>query len=203
MTQFRIALIGLGLTVGFVLNLFLAPQIMSPRPPVFNGADIAGNWEWRSMAIHDHSWWLYEMFPDAQVSHVGWIPPASSPEGLKVGMIWEKWITQYFSIEVDSSEPPLDVADRGLQSALNAHHKVYSRILCRTDQEMVDEDGCYYFVAWSPELLDSRTPEFVGVVTNRQTDDEEMGLVEVRLLEDLLNGQLQDVQSIEGTGGLQ
>ena len=199
MTQFRIGLIGLGLAFGFILNLFFAPQIMSPRPPVFNGADIAENWEWRSMAIHDHSWWLNETFPDAQVSHVGWIPPASSPDGLKVGMIWEKWITQYFSIEVDSSEPPLDVTDRGLQSALDTHHKVYSRILCRTDQNMIDEDGCYYFVAWSPDLLDNRPPQFVGVVTNREKDREEIGLVEVQLLQNILDTELATIPSIEET----
>ena len=200
MTQFRIGLIGFGIIFGFFLNLFLVPQIMSPRPPVFNGADIAENWEWRSMAIHEHSWWLYEAFPDARVSHVGFIPPASAPGGLNVGMIWEKWITHYFSIEVDSSEPPLDLADRDLQSVIIPHHKVYSRIHCRTDQNMVDEDGCYYFVAWSPDLLDSRSPQFVGVVTNRQKDREEMGLVEIRLLHDLLNGELQDIQSIEESG---
>lgn len=203
MTQFRMSLIGLGLSLGIVLNVFLAPQIMSARPPVFNGADIAENWEWRSMAIHDHSWWLAETFPNAQVSHVGFIPPESAPGGLKVGMIWEKWITEYLSITVDTSAPPLDIADGDIQSSLSAHHKLYSRIHCRTDQEMVDEDGCYYFVAWAPELLDNQSPHFVGVVTNRDKDDEEMGLVEVDLLESILGRELEAVPSIEENGGQQ
>ena len=201
MTQFRIGLIGFGIIFGFFLNLFLVPQIMSPRPPVFNGADIAGNWEWRSMAIHSHSWWFAERVPNGRVSHVGFVPPEAFPNGLEVGMIWEKWYTPYLNFEVDSTKPPLDIANEDIQTVLNDHHQVYSRIHCRTDQTMIDEDGCYYFVAWSAELSDNQPPHFVGVVTNRQTGDEEMGLVEVQLLEDIVGAKLETIPSIEQTGG--
>ena len=86
MTRVRLALIGLGLALGIGLNVTVAPQIMTPRPPVFNGPDIAENWEWRSMAIQMHSWWLWEQFPDAQVVNAGFIEPPGNPDALPVGM---------------------------------------------------------------------------------------------------------------------
>lgn len=183
--RLRALLIGLGLVGGIVLNVSVAPQIMSPRSPVFNGPDIAENWEWRSMSIETHSWWLWEQFPDAKVINAGFVEPPGNPDALKVGMQFEQWVDAALSTEVDSSLPPLDVRDLDIRDELFAHHKVYSRIHCRSGQEMVKRDTCYYFVAWAPNLLPAKSPTFVGVETNRNQDDEEMALIEENLLREI------------------
>ncbi|MDR9435161.1 hypothetical protein [Pontimonas sp.] len=193
------SLIGLGLAVGVGLNVTLVPQIMTPRTPVFNGADIAENWEWRSMAIHSHSWWLWEKFPESTATHVGFVTPPGNPDALRVGMLYSQWMDRQgaLSTEVDASLPPLDVSELGIRDALYPHHRVYSRIHCRSGQEMADRDTCYYFVSWSEELLGDDPPRFIGVLTNREQDKEEMALIEENLLRDVSPVPLEDLLSID------
>lgn len=197
MTRIRAWLIGVGLVVGIGLNVSVAPQLMTPRPPIFNGPDIASNWEWRSMAIHMHSWWLWDQFPEAHVTNVGFVPPVGRPEALDVGMIFSNWIDQSLGLSVDESLPPLDLSTLGIRDDLYAYQQVYSRIHCRIGQEMETRDTCYYFVAWDPELLDDAAPTFVGVELNRVEGDEEMALVERRLLEKLLPVDINEVATID------
>ena len=182
MTKIRASLILLGLGLGVGLNVIAVPQIMTPRPPAFNGADIAENWEWRSMAFQSHSWWLWEQFPDAQAIHVGYVPPIGNPGALEVGMQLEQWTDEFFSTELDTSLPPLDVSELDVRDELYSYQQVYGRIHCRSGQEMERRDTCYYFVAWSPDLLPNESPRFIGVLTNRDPDNEEMALIEENLL---------------------
>lgn len=197
MNRIRAGLIGVGLLVGMVLNLFFAPQLMTPRPPVFNGPDIAENWEWRSMAIQMHSWWLWNEFPNARVTNVGFVPPVGNPQGLPVGMQFSLWIDELLGLDVDKSLPPLDVSELEITDALSAFQKVYSRIHCRTGQEMAIRDTCYYFVAWDDELLTDDAPVFIGIETNRTQDKEEMALVEKSLLEKVSPVPLSQLKSID------
>ena len=193
----RIVLIALGIALGIALNVTLAPQIMTPRPPVFNGPDIASNWEWRSMAIHSHSWWLAEQFPEAEVRNAGFVEPPGRPDALRVGMMFEQRLDEELDISIDTSRPPLDVSDLDIRDELFAHQKVYSRIHCRSGQEMEQRDTCYYFVAWSPELLDDSPPRFIGVETRRTLNKEEMALVEESLLREISPVPLEDILAID------
>ena len=197
MPGLRIALIAAGLSLGVVLNMTVAPQIMTARTPVFNGADIAANWEWRSMAIESHSWWLWEHFPEARVVNAGFVNPPGNPDALPVGMKLTQWTDEWFTTNIDASMPPLDVSEMGIRDDLFAHQKVYSRIHCRSGQEMEIRDTCYYFVAWSAEMLPDGPPTFIGIVTNRSKDDEEMALVEKNLLREISPVPLEDILSID------
>lgn len=195
--QIRVGLIGLGLAMGIGLNTFVAPQLMTPRPPVFNGPDIAENWEWRSMAIYMHAWWLWEQFPDATVTHVGFIPPPGHPELLPVGMKFSGAWDPLLGLAVDLSSPPLDLSGLDVRDELFSHRHVYSRIHCRVGQEMEVRDTCYYFVAWDPALLSDNSPEFVGIELNRTLGEEEMALVERSLLEAVASTNIENLSVID------
>lgn len=200
MERIRVTLIALGLVLGIGLNVVLAPQLMTPRPPVFNGPDVAENWEWRSMAIQTHSWWLSEKFPDAVVERVGFTAPPGRPNDLEVGMQFSQWFDPLLGLRVNTEFPPLDVVDLGIRDELRTYEKVYSRIHCRSGQEMVDRDTCYYFVAWDSELLPDSEPVFIGVRTVAEEGKEEMALVEKNLLNKISPVPLTDLYAIDEVG---
>ena len=197
LNRLRLAALGAGLVLGVALNVFVAPQLMTPRPPIFNGPDIAENWEWRSMAIHNHSWWLWDKFPDATVVNAGFTTPPGQPDALEVGMLFSLWIDKHLGLDVDTSEPALDVTSLNIRDALLEYERIYSRIHCRSGQEMETRDTCYYFVAWDPEILPDENPVFVGVETSRQLNQEEMALVELNLLEKISPIPVADLLTID------
>jgi len=178
-TIFSIAI----LFFGFIFNLVYSPQIYVARPPVFNGVDIASTWEWRSMAIREHSWWLWSVFPDAHVSHVGFVRRSSGE--LPVGIRFSSWRDEYLGLDVEESETPLDVTDLDVRQALLSEARVFSRIHCRDNQAMTVRDTCFYFVAWSDDLLPETNPEFIAVRTNLD-EDSEVALVEKTFLASVL-----------------
>ena len=186
-----------GLLLGGVLNVTVAPQIMTPRTPVFNGPDMAANWEWRSMAIETHGWWLVDQFPDATVTHAEMVIPPDNPEALEVGMELTQWMDQQLGLEVVTELPPYDVTELGIRDQLFGQHKVRGRIHCRSGQEMEVRDTCYYFVAWAPDLLPDDNPHFVGVVTNREQNREEMALVEENLLREISPVPLEELDLLD------
>ena len=178
------------LSVLAVVNIVAYPQVYEPRPPVFSGPDIASEWEWRSMAIREHSWWLWTRFPDAKVSHVGFAAPPNKSNGLKVGIQFSSWRDEYLGLDVDSSLPPFDVTNLGIRDQLLAEGQVFSRIHCRDQQEMIVRDSCFYFVAWNDDLLPAEKPEFVAVRTYLD-EDSEVALVERSFLESLVNAPIE------------
>ena len=186
-----------GLLLGSVLNVTIAPQIMTPRKPVFSGPNMAANWEWRSMAIETHGWWLWNAFPGATVTHAEMVVPPGNPDALEVGMEFTQWMDQQLGLEVVEELPPFDVTELGIRDQLFGQHKVYSRIHCRSGQEMEVRDTCYYFVAWAPDLLPENNPHFIGVVTNREQDREEMALVEENLLRELSPVPLEEIPLLD------
>lgn len=197
LNRIRVALIAIGLIGGITLNTTLAPQLMTPRPPVFNGPDIAENWEWRSMASQTHSWWLWEKFPDATVVNAGFVPPPGRPDALMVGMKFSHWIDEFLGLDVDTTEPALDVTELGIRDELRSYQIVYSRIDCRSGQDMETRDTCYYFVAWDFSLIPGENPVFVAVETSRTLGDEEMALVERNLLEKISPVPLHELHAID------
>lgn len=196
MSRLRSLLISLGIVAGIALNVTVAPQIMTPRPPVFNGPDIAENWEWRSMAIHTHGWWLWEQFPGATVVNAGFVEPPGNPDAPPVGLLFKPWVDE-IGLDVDFSQPALDVSGLDIRDDLAAHQKVYSRIHCRSSQDMEQRDTCYYFVAWDDDLIPDGAPTFVAVLTNANEDDEEMALVEKTLLERISPVAIEDLLTID------
>ena len=178
--------------LGIPLNMVFYPQVYEARSPVFNGPDIASNWEWRSMAISEHSWWLWSVFPDARVSHVGFAAPPGKPDGLEVGIKFSNWRDDYLGLDVDASLPPLDVTDLGIRDELLTEARVFSRIHCRDNQEMTVRDSCFYFVAWRDDLMTSSNPEFLAVRTFLD-DDSEVALVEKAFLTSLIPAPLDSV----------
>lgn len=199
--RLRVTVLGLGVGLGMALNLTVAPQIMTPRQPVFNGPDIAENWEWRSMAIGMHSWWLWENFPRARVTNVGYVTPPAFPDGLPVGMKFSDWVDETLGLSVDLTEPPLDLRSENLESLTGEYRQLRSRIDCRVGQAMVKSDTCYYFVAFDRQTV-TESSVFVGVLTSSEPGSEEFGLVESRLLEELLPGGLGSVSVMEDAGPL-
>ena len=185
MLRVRVAALALSLVALFAWNVSFAPRIMTDREPIFNGPDIASNWEWRSMAIDMHSWWLWKYFPDAQVRNVGFLPPAGQPDALRVGIQFSSWIDQSLGLNVDTSQPPLDATNLDIRDELSANAKNWSRIHCRDNQEMVVRDTCYFLVSWNWGLLPDSEPEFFAVRTTL-SDDSEIALVERNFLEDLI-----------------
>lgn len=192
MTKLRVSLVAALLAIGALVNVFVSPQIYVPRPPVFNGVDIAQTWEWRSMAIDEHSWWLSYHFPDATVRHAGYLRPPGKPGALEVGIQFSSGRDAYLPITIDDSEPPLDVSELDIRDDLLRYAKVFSRIHCRDFQSMVVRDSCFYFVAWDDETLPAEKPEFVGVRTFIDADSE-VALVERGLLERLSPVALEDI----------
>ena len=180
---FRTVISFLALSVAVPINIFVSPQVYAPREPVFSGVDIASNWQWRSMAIREHSWWLWSVFPDAHVSHVGFVRRSSGE--LPVGIQFSSWRDEYLGLDVDESETPLDVTDLDVRQALLSEARVFSRIHCRDNQAMTVRETCFYFVAWSDDLLPETNPEFIAVRT-KLDDDSEVALVEKTFLASVL-----------------
>lgn len=195
MRVLRTSLVIVLLGAGAVVNSTISPQIYVPRPPVANGIDIASTWEWRSMAISEHSWWLAHHFPGALVQQVGFAPPPTRPDALEVGIEFASWRDSYLDIRIDDSAPPLDVSGLGVRELLIEEGKVFSRIHCRDNQQMTIRDSCFYFVAWDDTLLTDATPTFLAVRTHID-DDSEYALVEKRFLAELLPMNLTSVPNL-------
>jgi len=149
------------------------------------------------MAIETHGWWLWKAFPDATVTHAEMVVPPGSSEALPVGMEFTQWMDRQLGLEVVEELPPFDVTELAIRDQLFGQRQVYSRIHCRSGQEMEVRDTCYYFVAWAPALLPEKNPHFIGVVTNREQDREEMALVEENLLREISPIPLEEIPLLD------
>lgn len=197
MARLRVSLLALGLALGIFLNAFIAPQLSVPSKPVFNGPDVAENWDWRSMAIWMHPWWLANRFPGARVENVGFVVPSGHDDALPVGMKFEENTARRVGLEVDASQPALDIRSASIRESLRSYEQNYSRIHCRSSQDMLKRDTCYFFVAWDSSLISATTPTFVGVLTETALGKEEMGLVEKTLLQRLVGKSLTQVPTMK------
>ena len=197
MARLRVSLLALGLALGISLNAFIAPQLSVPSKPVFNGPDVAENWDWRSMAIWMHPWWLASKFPGARVENVGFVVTSSQDGALPVGMKFEEDSARRVGLKVDATQSALDIRSASIRESLRSYEQNYSRIHCRSSQDMVKRDTCYFFVAWDPALISATPPTFVGVLTETELGKEEMGLVEKTLLQRLVGKSLNQVPTMK------
>ena len=146
------------------------------------------------MAVGMHGWWLWDVLPDAEVKNVGYVASVTSTEGVKVGIQFTNWIDQELGLNVDASEPPLDATHLDIRDELSANAKNWSRIHCR-DDELSEEDSCFFLVSWDWELLPSSEPQLIGVRT-AFGDHSEIALVERNFLESLIGGSLERLPSM-------
>ena len=147
------------------------------------------------MAIGMHPWWMWQNFPDATVTHVGYVPPVGNPEGLPVGMKFSDWVDQSLSLAVDETLPPLDLTASNVLASLEPYRQLRSRIDCRVGQEVTKSDTCYYVVAFDPKTI-SPTPEFVGVLLSKEERQEEFGVVERELLEQIVGTSVDRLPTV-------
>lgn len=147
------------------------------------------------MAVREHSWWLTYYFPNSQVTNVAYAPPPGDSSLLPVGIQFSGWRDDYLSIDFDTTEPPLDIAALGVREELLNSAKVFSRIHCRDNQQMLVRDTCFFFVAWDESQIDHDNPVFVAVRTNLDVDSE-YALVERNLLSSVLPQSISSTDNI-------
>jgi len=184
------------LVVAALVNVFLAPQLYSPRPPVFSGPDLAANEAWRGHAFSTQPWWLAETLPDATFIHLKFdYPPGTEDGGVMIGINFDERSLRRFEVDIDQSEFPLNLEPLNLRDEIAPHIHHFSGVRCLPSLTPTDTQICDYFVAWDRDQQDS-PKVFVAVATSSVPGSEEMGLIEVTLLEKLLRQPFTSVPTI-------
>ena len=175
------------LVVASVVNLFFAPQIYEPRPPVFSGPDMAESEAWEGHAFSTQPWWLEANLPDATFLHLKRGVPEGAGEGAReVGIFFDERSVAYFAPDFDTSSFPLDLTGYDLQDDLAPYLQLSAQVRCRPTPQADPPGLCDYFVAWDGSGDQGVPSTLVGVVTRSESGEEEVGLVDVALLESLL-----------------
>lgn len=189
-------LVGVLAMAGFV-NIVLAPQIYSPRPPVFSGADIAASWEWRGHGFSFQPSWLAKNLPQSTFTHVKTgSPPGSEGAGTEIGLLWNERTVVIEGLRVDESDFPLDISILGLQATIANHHQLFARIRCQSVPQSQGPDLCDYFVAWDDTVSPDEPLTFVAVFTVTEPDEQEVGFIEQGLLARLLGQPIAGIPTI-------
>jgi len=184
------------LTAAAVVNIFFAPQLYSPRPPVFSGPDLAANEAWRGHAFSTQPWWLAETLPDATFIHLKFeVPPGAADSAQPIGINFDERSLQRFEVDIDRGEFPLNLEPLNLRDQIAPHIQHFSGVRCRPSLTPIDTQICDYFVAWDRDLTES-PKVFVAVSTSSVPGAEEMGLIEVTLLERILGQPYDSVPTI-------
>lgn len=168
------------------VNVFLAPQIYNPRPPAFNGPQLAETERWAGMAREMHAWWLADRFPGSTVIHAGQIKPPGSEGAIAAGIRIADWSAEFLPLTIDKSKAAVDVSGLRVREALHTHHRLEGAIPCHADAFDPASGGwtCDYFIAWSDDLLPAAAPIFVAALTIADgSGGYEMALIEKNLLE--------------------
>jgi hypothetical protein len=191
-----LALVGVLAIAGFV-NMFLAPQIYSPRAPVFTGADMAASPQWSGHAFSFQPSWLAENLPESTFTHVRVDrPPWFEGEGTEVGLLWNERTVIIEGLRTNDSRFPLDVSDLGVRDALANHHQLVAEIRCQNEPQRTGPVLCDYFVAWDDTVSPDDALTFVAVFTHTERDEQEVGFVEQGLLTRLLGVSVANVPTI-------
>lgn len=186
MLRLRAVALGAALVVAAVVNMFFAPQIYSPRAPVFSGADMAASEAWRGHAFSFQPSWLAHTLPNSTFINVRTgHPNGVSPDGFEVGIMWNMRTVTIENLRIDDTHFPLDVSGLGIRDQIADHHQLSALIRCQSDPVAGGQDLCDYFVAFdeSVDALDELT--FVGVFTVTGSETNEVGFIEEGLLERL------------------
>jgi hypothetical protein len=191
-----IALAG-ALCVAAIVNVFLAPQIYSPRAPVFSGADMAASDEWRGHAFSFQPSWLAANLPNSTFSHVRIGQPDWAPaDSLEIGILWNTRTVSIENLSTDDSDFPLDLSDLGVRDQIAKHHQHSALIRCQSDPVVPVEGLCEYFVAFDDTVNPDDPLTFVGVFTVTGSDTNVVGFIEEGLLERLVASDLSTIPTI-------
>lgn len=193
-----IALAG-ALVIATTVNLFFAPQIYSPRAPVFSGADMAGSYEWRGHAFSFQPSWLAANLPNATFTNVRVGQPDWAPDdSVDLGIVWNMRTVIIEGLATDDSDFPLDLSALGIREDITDYHQHAALIRCQIDPLNPVEGRCDYFVAWDDTVDPSSDLTFVGVFTVTDPDSLEVGFIEKVLLERLAGVELSAIPTIGG-----
>ena len=171
------------------VNLFLAPQIYNPRPPAFNGPQLAETERWAGMAREMHGWWIAERFPEATLLYAGQVRPPGSPDAVAAGIRVADWSAEFLPLTIDTSRAAVDVSGLGVREDLYQLRKLTGAIPCHADAFDPASGGwtCAYFIAWNDELLPETPPVFIGVRTIADgSGNYEVAFIEESLLESVV-----------------
>ena len=178
-----------------VVNLFLAPQLYTPRPPVFTGPDLASTWEWRGHSFGGNTWWLSENAPNATFTHVGVAVPDNAASGaLPVGILLDDRPARILELDFDTTSIPVDVSRMpGVRDALFAKEVLKGNIRCQVDTFSPQDGRCDFFTAWEGSVPTDEPLELVGVLTRVGGDGDEMALIERGLLEEVTGRSVESL----------
>ena len=180
-----------------VVNLFLAPQIYSPRAPAFSGADLAANEAWRGHAFSFQPSWLAATLPNSTFVNVRTGLPEWAPEdGHEIGIFWNMRTVTIENLVTDDTNFPVDLSGLDIRDQLAEHHQLYALIRCQSDPIAGGQDLCDYFVAFDDTVKPDDALTFVGVFTVTGTDTNEVGFVEKGLLERLVGAGVDTLPTI-------
>jgi hypothetical protein len=197
MLIFRALALAVALALAAAVNVFLAPQIYSPRAPAFSGADLAANEAWKGHAFSFQPSWLahnlpHSTFVNTRIGQPDWV----GENGFDVGILWNTRTVVLEDLAIDDSEFPLDLSNLSIRDDINRYHQHSAQIRCQSDPIAGDQTLCDYFVAFDDSVDANDRLTFVGVFTVTGSDTNEVGFIEKNLLERLIGGQLESVPTI-------
>lgn len=194
MGTLRAVIVTCALSVGLIWNLSFARQIMTFKPPVFNGPDVAENYEWRRMADGSHDWWLWANFPEAEVRNAGFVERDGSSSQRPEGIQFASVATEYLGLNVDPRFPPLEVSHLGVREELLEYSAYRSRIDCLSEFSTVKLDSCDFFVSFDSAQI-SKSPKVFYAVRTSKGERPEYGLVEEGLLSSVLSVPISELEN--------
>jgi hypothetical protein len=197
MVGVRAAALAVALVVAAVVNVFFAPQIYSPRAPVFSGVDLAENETWRGHGFGLHPTWLATMLPNSTFENVRIGQPewADQKTG-NIGIFWDQRGVAIEQLRTDAEEFPLDISAYDLSGTIKEYHQISALIRCHSDPLTSGRALCDYFVAWDDSVDPSEPLTFVAVFTTIASGGDEVGFIEQSLLERLVGSNLDELPTI-------
>ncbi len=197
MLMLRALTLATALVLATVVNLFFAPQIYSPRPPAFSGADLAANEVWRGHAFSFQPSWLAATLPNSTFVNVrNDIPDWALPEGGPIGIGWNMRTVTIENLAFDDTDYPLDLSGLGVRDLIAQHHQLFALIGCQSDPVGPVQGLCDYFVAFDDTVNPTNELTFVAVFTITGGEPNEVGFVEKGLLERLVGANMSAIPTI-------
>jgi hypothetical protein len=197
MFVFRSVLLGVALAIAGITNLFFAPQIQSPRPPVFDASDMVAIEKWEDQGYRFHPVWLSKNLPQSSFTHVRIGRPHGAEQGGNdVGILWNAQIVGWAGLSVDETNFPLDISGLNIRNQIEKYFQLSGTTRCRPHPDARGIGRCNYFVAWDDETPSTTPQIFVAVFTVTDQKINEAGFIERGLLERLAPIAIEDLRTI-------
>jgi hypothetical protein len=199
--KLRVATLAIALVVAGITNVFFAPQLYTPRPPVFTGSDMVAIDEWADQGYRLHPVWLAENLPGATFTNLRTSQKASGSDTPgEIGLLWDKQIVELAGLQINSDDFPLDVTTRNIRPHLSAFEELNGSIRCRVTLNKPKPHRCNYFVAWDESDFQAGHSTFIAVFTNTDDGKPEIGFVQESLLQRLLPEPISRIPRIGQPG---